>query len=269
VSQYLEREVKLKSPRGMHIRHIPCSVPVPDRVVQYPVGPMRLVYVGRLTEEQKQISKVARAMCRAVREVPGTEAVIIGDGVARPAVEQILREENLGPAVRLIGPVDSEQIQEHLQEGHVLVLLSDYEGLPVAVMEAMACGLVPVCLRIPSGIPELVDDGVTGLLVNDRSDNFIAAIQQLRTEPGLWKQLSTAARQRIETGYSIDDGVNRWLELTHTLLQNTSRPVSLTIPRRFDLPPVNPALWAEDNRVPQSQRLKEALVRRLSRAWGA
>src|SRR5262249_21323066 len=217
VSQFLEREVRLKSPHGMLIRHIPCSVPMPRRTAQCPTGPLRLLYVGRLTEEQKQISALTQAMCRAVREIPGIEGVIIGDGTGRPAVEQILREQSLGSAVRLVGRLDSEQIQEVMLQAHAIVLLSDYEGLPVAVMEAMACGLVPVCLRIPSGIPELVEDGVTGLLVSDRADNFISAIRRLRTEAGLWERLSCSARKRIENGYSLENGVDRWMELIGTL----------------------------------------------------
>jgi glycosyltransferase involved in cell wall biosynthesis len=274
VSQFLEREVRAKSPNGMPIRHIPCGVPLPDHVVQYPKGSLRLLYVGRLTEEYKQISQLTRAMCRAVREVPGTEGMLIGDGSARLAVEQILREQGMGSAVRLVGRLDSGQIQEAMLQGHIIVLLSDSEGLPIALMEAMACGLVPVCLSTPSGIPELVEDGVTGLIVNDRADNFVAAIRQLQMEPGLWQRLSSTARARIESGYSVDEGVTRWVQLMGTVLQTTKGRASIRIPRRFDLPAVNPALATEDNRMPpfyrqlihRSQRLSGALIRRLSRA---
>jgi glycosyltransferase involved in cell wall biosynthesis len=269
----LEREVTLKKPERVLIRHIPCGVPVPRTVAQPPADTLRLLYAGRLSEKQKRISELTRAFGRAVREIPGTKATIIGDGPARASVEQILRENNLEPDVQVKGPLDSAQVVENILDGHVVVLLSDFEGLPVAIMEAMACGLVPVCLPVRSGIPELVDHGVTGLLVNDRSDDFVSAIRRLRTEAGLWERLSCAARERIVTGYSSEVCADRWAEIIVAVQQTSRGRRSLRIPRRFNLPPVDPGVAREDHRMPasplhrrimqHSRRISGVLVRRL------
>ena len=168
VSRELEEQVKGREPAATGVWRIPYGVPVPPRSVELQPGKLRLCFVGRLEDEQKRICDLTRALCRVAREVPGVEAKLYGEGSRRGAVEEILASEGAGLPVVLAGRVASDRIQESLLQCDVLVLLSDYEGLPIAVMEAMACGCVPVCLRIRSGIPELVDDGVNGLLVDDR-----------------------------------------------------------------------------------------------------
>jgi glycosyltransferase involved in cell wall biosynthesis len=247
VSQELERQVLARSPVATRVARIGYGVPVPETTVRRHPAVLRLAYVGRLAEEQKRISEVARALCRVTREVAGTEAVIYGDGPQREAVERILAAEGSGLPVRLGGLVDSNRIQEHLLDCEVIVLLSDYEGLPIALMEAMACGCVPVCLRMRSGVPELVADGVTGLLVGDRGDEFVAAIRRLRDDRALWTRLSDAARALVVERQSIQSTAARWIGLLEEMkAEGPSRAIEP--PRRLRLPEVHPALASADVR---------------------
>ncbi len=158
VSKSLEQAVLERRPKGILVRSIPYGVPIPECVAKKPNGRLRLAYVGQLVEERKRISEVTHGLCRAVREVPGTEALIYGDGPARAAVEQILREEGDGLPVQLVGFVENDQIPKHLLECHAVVLLSDHEGLPVSLLEGMASGVVPIGLRGAPGVTELVVD---------------------------------------------------------------------------------------------------------------
>ncbi|HCL92072.1 MAG TPA: glycosyl transferase family 1 [Verrucomicrobia subdivision 3 bacterium] len=278
VSQHLQQQVLGSEPPATTSFCIPCGVPLPvvpgkiqrdgleqlrsahavvDEAVNVAVPfrrrafldgtPLRLSYVGRLVEEAKQVSALARAFCRAVREVENTEAVIYGSGPAHSSVTRILAEERRGLPVRLIGRFQGN-IQERLLEADVIVLLSDYEGLPIALLEAMACGCVPVCLRTHSGIPELIEDGVTGLLVDDRGDSFVNAIRRLRNEPGLWQRLSQAARTKIENGYSIQTCARQWAELLHSLHDNCGLKRPIYIPRRIKLPSPHPSFRGQDPR---------------------
>jgi hypothetical protein len=129
----------------------------------------------------------------------------------------------------------------------VIVLLSDYEGLPIALMEAMACGCVPVCLRMRSGIPELVEDGETGLLVGDRGDGFVAAIRRLRDDRALWARLAEAARALIVERQSIESTAAQWVRLLEEMKGGKgSRAIEL--PSRMRLPQVHPALASADVR---------------------
>lgn len=264
VSRYLENLARSRNPHNVVITRMPSAVPVPEKSAQPPGYQLRLMYAGRLVEVQKRVSEVARALCRVVGEVPGTAANMYGEGHARPAVERILQSCGQELPVHLAGRVDSSAIQQHMLNHHVIVLLSDFEGLSVAVMEAMACGLVPVCLQMHTQFDELIEDDVNGLVVHDRDDSFVAAIRRLREEPGLWERLSCAARARVEQEFSIHVIANRWLELLHTLRASVDQQRPIAIPRKLDLPPVHPNVAREDHRQPPLHRAPLALAKRAA-----
>ena len=267
VSHFLEQLVDEIGCRGISKQWLPYGAPVPDVFAAEPASCLRLVYAGRLVEEQKQVSLVTRALCKAVRAVPKTEAVIYGDGIARSSVEAIVRAEGKDFPVTMRGHVDSQQIQQELLSCHVFVLLSDYEGLPIALMEAMACGVVPICLRMRSGIPELVEDGVTGLLVDDRNDDFIRAVKRLKEEPGLWKRLSIACRAKIQNEYSDQVCAARWATFLQQLSSTAEATEALLIPAKVDLPLQHPHLATHENRMPHAHILFYRRLRHL--VWRA
>lgn len=273
VSCELQRQVLEREPTETQVHRIPYGVPVPDFTRVPRDGQLRLIYAGRLADEQKRISEVTRSLCRAAREIEGVSAVIYGDGPDKNRVEEILRTEGQGLPVTLGGRVSSDEIQSRMVESDALVLLSDYEGLPIAVMEAMSCGVVPVCLQMRSGIPELVDHGATGLIISDRGDDFIAAIRRLRNEPQLLERLSVAARQEILDNYSSEHNAQQWAELLWSLHDNSPGRRQIIIPRSFDLPTVHPALACEDLRRPVVSWADRTLGRfrksfgRIRREW--
>jgi glycosyltransferase involved in cell wall biosynthesis len=238
VSKFLEQEVHNRHPQGTLIRRIPCGVPVPQQTTEPPRDRMRLIYTGRINEEQKRISDLTRALCRAVREVPDTEAVIYGKGPAESAVRQIIANEGKGLPITYAGSIDSDQVQMHLLKSQALVLLSDYEGLSVSVMEAMACGVVPIYLNTRSGAAELIEHEKTGLLVANRDDDFVNAVRRLRNEPSLWASLSSAARAKIEAEYSSDFSTECWAELLNELVGASKPKLVIKIPGRLRLPEI-------------------------------
>ncbi len=111
VSRELERQVSSKNPPRTTTARIPYGVPIPSATAQRNETGLRLGFVGRLAEEQKRISDVTRALCRAVRAVPHTQAIIFGDGPDRDNVEKILSSEGAGLPVTLAGNVPSEEIR--------------------------------------------------------------------------------------------------------------------------------------------------------------
>jgi colanic acid/amylovoran biosynthesis glycosyltransferase len=273
VSRELERQALAEKPSHTDVRRIAYGVPIPASQVRRQPTRLRIAYLGRLVEEQKRITEVTRAFCRVVREVPGTDAVLFGDGDARSAVEKILADEGAGLEVRLAGRVDPGRIQGDLLHCDVIVLLSDYEGLPIALMEAMACGCVPVCMRIRSGIPELVADGVTGLLVESRGDELVSAIRRLREEAGLWDRLSKGARAKIAKDYSIGACAKQWAQLFRELKAASGPKRPIEIPRRIKLPPPHPGFAREDPRpsrpsaLPRIYRRSRMLIGRMRRRF--
>src|SRR5262249_8032149 len=150
-----------------------------------------------------------------------------------------------------------------LFRSHTVVLLSDWEGLGLVLVEGMACGVVPIGLRRPhSGAAEVIEDRVTGLLVDDRDDAFVAAVRRLRGDLALWERLSRSARAKAEAEHSDEVCTARWHELLLELVNSRASRKPLQIPRRLRLPPVHPALalpWL-DARLPQPH---QRLIRRV------
>jgi hypothetical protein len=133
-------------------------------------------------------------------------------------------------------------------------------------MEAMAAGLVPICMDIRSGIPELVHHEETGMLVADRGDAFVAAVGCLRESAELWLRLSGNARVRVEAGYSLTAGADAWVEMLQELAGQDGPPRAPHIPRHIDLPPPHPVLARLDHRrLPMSQRFSKEFYRQAGR----
>jgi colanic acid/amylovoran biosynthesis glycosyltransferase len=219
-----------------------------------------LAYVGRLADEQKRITDLTRAFCRVTREVPGIEALIVGEGPDKSKVERVIADEH-NDRVTLSEPVDVDRVQTLLLERDVIVLLSDYEGLPIALMEGMACGCVPITLKVRSGIPELVENEKTGLIVDDRDSGFIDAVRRLRNDPSLWEALSTQGRTKIEDGYSQGLCADMWKELLTSIGAHGRSPRAISVPTRMRIRHRNPALDMEHQMKPRTSRVISAYKR--------
>lgn len=249
VSKYLEGAVEEATKKHkVVVRRIGCGVPIPDHVAKPPSGVFRLVYTGRLVEEQKCISEVTRALCAVINQNPGVEAWIVGEGGARATVEQIIQTSGVdAQRVKLLGRVDISKIFSVLRDCHAFVLLSDYEGLPVSMLEAMAAGVVPVCLDMRSGIREAIQPGFNGLIVKDRKEDFYAAVQALQRDPVLWSKLSANARETVRQRFSEETCAASWIELFRSF-EISRRAIPVKSPVFVRLPRRNPKFGYSDQR---------------------
>ena len=263
VSRFLT-EYAGRRANGVLAWRVPIGVPVPPAAVSAPAETLRLLYVGRFVERQKRITRVAEWLCKAVAATPGVEAILLGDGPERAAVEATIRRFGPGLAVRMGGWCDADGVEAQIREGHGIVLLSDYEGLPIAMLEGMASGLVPISTRIRSGVPELVEDGVTGFLVDDEA-SFVQAVTRLRNDKGLWSTLSANARRRIQREYAIDAMASAWMQLFEELLREGNEKRPLVIPSKLQLPAPNAAFVLDDGRRPGIARYMASRAYRFIR----
>ena len=248
VSQFLTDTVRQHRIESLITETIPSGTPIPEERAQVPGVVFRLVYVGRLVQEQKRILETVQAIIRVVTVIENVHVTIYGDGPERSHVEELIRP--FPSKIALAGNVPSKELHQRLLEAHVIVLLSDYEGTPTAVMEAMACGVVPVCLRIRSGIPELVLDGETGILVDDRGTAFLQAIVRLKNDRKLWEILSTSARKHVEKNYSIGSCADRWAQLLRRVSRVNHQRTPIIIPRHLKLAPSHVGYAHQDSREP-------------------
>lgn len=263
VSEFLGEEVRRRSRGECCCRVIPSGAPIPAEQARWSETEFQIVYSGRLVEEQKRIIETTQCMIRLCRDNDKVRCVIIGDGSMKEEVEQLARAS--GMPISVVGRKSESEVQRILLQSQALLLLSDYEGTPTAVMEAMACGVVPVCLAIRSGIPELVIHEKTGLIVHDRDGSCVSAFRSLAQSEDRWKQLSAAARAHLEMSFSTQSCLQRWISLLCDISEG-SAPKAIKVPCRLSLPPKHPGFRRQDNREPTTierlvARSKQLLLR--------
>lgn len=156
-----------------------------------------------LSVERLQEPKDVHTLLRALATLPPERfsAVIVGDGPERPALEAEARALRLGKAVRFAG--ERRDVPRLLAAADVFVLSSTSEGAPVAVLEAMAAGL-PVVASAVGGVPELVVNGETGMLVAPGDPAALgAALVRLVDDAALRRRLGTAGRDRARAAFDV------------------------------------------------------------------
>lgn len=121
-------------------------------------------------------------------------------------LKDLIKQHGLDAHVTLLGAVDAATVKAKLLDAHLFVLASWHEPLGVAYMEAIACG-VPTIGTASGGVPELITDGVEGLLVPPKDPGALArAILRIAEDPALARHLSQSGRARIERDYRASLG---------------------------------------------------------------
>jgi colanic acid/amylovoran biosynthesis glycosyltransferase len=170
---------------------------------QQPDGPFSILAVARLVEK-KGLALLIEA-CRILRD-RGLDfrCEIVGKGAQKAHLEQLIREWDLRDRVKLAGALPQQEIVQRYHRAHVLVLPcvvgkdGNRDGLPVSIVEALACG-VPVISTDVTGIPEAVHHGRNGLIVPSGDvTELAAAIERLMRDPALLSSLRAGARPSVE-----------------------------------------------------------------------
>jgi colanic acid/amylovoran biosynthesis glycosyltransferase len=165
----------------------------------------RLLFVGRLTA-----AKGLSILLEALAGISRLTLDIAGDGPDRQMLTEQATSLGLSDRVRFLGYQSQSEVRERLKQADVFVMSSFAEGVPVVLMEAMAAG-VPVVATSIAGIPELVRNEETGLLVSPGDVDATAnAIRRLIEDPDLRNRLAAAGRETIEREFDVHAEA-RWL----------------------------------------------------------
>jgi glycosyltransferase involved in cell wall biosynthesis len=182
-------------------------------------GGLRLLTVARLAPD-KGLGLLIEAVARLRGEDLAVTLEIIGAGPDREALTALATKLGLADAVRFCGAVGQDRIRDHYEAADAFCLASFAEGVPVVLMEAMALERPVIAPRV-MGIPELVEDGVSGLLVAPGSvDALAAAIARLASEsPSARAALGAAGRERVRSRYELSDSARRLASLFEATLE--------------------------------------------------
>lgn len=159
-----------------------------------------LLFVGRLAAV-KGLPVLFEALALARKTIPALHLTLIGDGPERKTLEA--EAKPLGDAIKFVGYQSQDAVALALQQADALVLPSFAEGVPVVLMEAMAAGLPVIATRI-AGIPELVEDGISGILVPPGDAATLAnAILTMLEHPEKMQAMGTAGRAKVTKDFNI------------------------------------------------------------------
>ncbi len=163
----------------------------------------RLVCVGRLAEQKGQLLLV-EAVRRLRDEGVDVELVLAGEGPMRPAIEDAIRRWDLADSIRITGWIDNAAVRTAVDGARALVLPSFAEGLPVAIMEALALGR-PVISTMVAGIPELVDDDCGWLVPAGSVEALADAMRDaLDAAPARLDEMGRVGRSRVLARHDAD-----------------------------------------------------------------
>lgn len=184
-----------------------------------PDTPVKLLYVGRLAAE-KGVPVLLRSLIALKNEGHRFHLTLLGDGPERAALESAVKQHGLTQMVHFGGFASQETVRDTLLQSDVFILPSFAEGVPVSLMEAMACG-VPVIGTNVGGVTELIEHGVSGMVVAPSDEVALkSAILCYITQPELRETVRSAARNTIESNFNFKVEVNKLEHLIREQLQS-------------------------------------------------
>ncbi len=192
--------------------------------------PLEVVTVATLQQQKGHTVLVDAAAILAGRGVP-VHVRFLGDGEERATIAGVIHEAGLDDSVELMGRQPRDVVAATVAAADVVVQPSivlgsgKTEGIPVALMEAMAAG-APVVATSVSGVPELVEDGVTGRLVPPNEAVALAdALVAIRADPATTARLAVAGRARVLADFDLRSNTRRLAERFVAIARGAGRPV--------------------------------------------
>jgi len=186
-------------------------------------GWLRVLCVGRLVH-LKGPTILVEAIAELARRGVAVRATLVGDGPKRASLERLVERHGVADRVELTGSIGQDAIRARYAEADVFCLPSFGEGIPVVLMEAMAMGLPVVTTRI-TGVPELVDDRESGLLVTaGRRDELVDALGVLAGDPERRSRMGNAGRRKVAAEFELHASADRLRTIYAEALADSTPP---------------------------------------------
>jgi glycosyltransferase involved in cell wall biosynthesis len=221
---------------------------------------IRLVFIGRLEHHQKGVLWLPEIYRTCLDRGIDATLTIVGDGPDAAQLQQRLADHSLGQRTQLLKGLAPEEVYRLLSQSHVLLMPSRFEGLPIALLEALACGCVPIVSRLPGITDVAVTHGENGMLVEPADlSGFADAVGSLARDRSLWSRMSGAARERASREFSVEGMGSSYLRLIQDA-RNGYYPLPRS--RKHQLP-VDLSLFSWRDFLPVGLRR----LGRLGRSW--
>lgn len=167
-----------------------------------------VLHIGRFAPQKNHMMMV-EAFAEVVKKYPTCELELIGDGDLVESVRQRVVELAIEKNVRFIGLLDT--VYTKMAESDIFILPSNYEGMPITLIEAMATGL-PIVATAVGGVPDMIEDGKSGLLVDVSKEKIADAIIRLLKDEALREKVSHGAMMKA-SDFSLENMTKAYVEL--------------------------------------------------------
>jgi len=215
VSQVIEETLKaMPDFARVPIRCLPYGVPMPEKAAppsSAPGAPLRILYLGRLVQEQKRVRLFPQIHEQLKSSGIPFHWTIAGEGPEKGYLQSALRSSSPAQTLSFPGTILYADVPRLLAAHDVFLLASDYEGLPLSLLEAMGYGLVPVVSDLASGIGEVVDETSGRRVAPDNTPGYAEAIIWLHAHRDEMSRLSRNAQARVRREFSVGAMTDRWL----------------------------------------------------------
>lgn len=125
----------------------------------------------------------------------------LGEGPQRVVLEELVKQYGLENHIEFYGSVPNVEVYRHLAANNIYILMSQNEGLPISIIEAMRAGLPVISTKI-AGIPEIVKDGYNGLLLNPSTEELVSVLE--RIDDYDWNEMGLKSRERFQNELTFD-----------------------------------------------------------------
>jgi glycosyltransferase involved in cell wall biosynthesis len=181
---------------------------------KYPLQ-LKVLYLGYIGKSKGSFDLIEAAGETMSQKVPAIFD-LVGEDVSPGEVEQIkkqIEQTGLGNVVTLHPTASDAKKIDFFREADIFIYPSYSEGMPIAVIEAMACGLPVIATRV-GGLPDLVTDGINGILVDaGHPDQLMSALKSLSLKPDLRVSMQLNSYQRAFDEYEIEKHVTRLVDI--------------------------------------------------------
>lgn len=229
VSEFVAQRVRARDD-AERLSVCPLGVPLPAgrRPARNPLpGPLQIVSAGRIVVPQKHMERLpAIARLLAERKVD-FRWTVLGDGAYLGELRREIGRLGLSHRFEFKGSVAPAAVAGTFRASDVFILVSDYEGLPQALLEAMAQGVVPVVSRIDGSTTCPVEPGKSGYLCEPSEPAaFAGAVTELALNPALRSEMGLRAAETIARGFSVEALTGRFLDIVHEVRSVESQRAS-------------------------------------------
>lgn len=183
--------------------------PAPDELPGFEDRPIDVLFIGRLAAT-KRVDRLIRILSKVLSEHPGSRATFVGDGPDRETLEVLACELGCRDSIEFVG--QQSDVESYQLTAKIFALTSAWEGVSIAMIEAMGCGCVPVVSNV-GDLADFVDDETGYLLAEEDLDAFVMSISNVLSDQRLWRELSGNSRRRIDENSSKAVITERWKNL--------------------------------------------------------